>query len=48
MHWGTWKMALDPVNEPPVKLAEARDVIGLTKDQFDVSGMGETRTYEVD
>lgn len=41
-------MAADPVNEPPVKLAEARETVGMSKDEFDVTGLGETRTYEVD
>lgn len=47
MHWGTWKLAADPANEPPVKLAEARELTGVSKEEFDVTGLGETRTYEV-
>jgi hypothetical protein len=41
-------MALDPVNEPPSLLIKAREVLGVSKDEFDVTGMGETVTYEVD
>lgn len=47
MHWGTWKMALDPVNEPPSLLVKAREVFGISKEEFDVTGMGETVSYEV-
>ena len=47
MHWGTWKMAFDPVTEPPKKLAEAREVMGISEDEFGVSALGETKTYDV-
>jgi len=40
-------MAFDPVTEPPQKLAEAREVMGISEDEFGVSALGETRTYDV-
>lgn len=40
-------MALDPVNEPPSLLVKARELFGVSKDEFDVTGMGETVSYEV-
>lgn len=45
MHWGTWRMAHDPIAEPPILLAEARKVVGLTEEQFGVCALGETRYY---
>jgi len=40
-------MAFDPVTEPPKKLAEAREVMGISEEEFGVSALGETRTYDV-
>lgn len=47
MHWGTWKMAFDPVDEPPRKLAEAREEMGISEEEFGVCALGETKTYVV-
>ena len=46
MHWGTWRMAHDPMGEPPIKLIEARKEVGLTEEEFHVSKLGETRIYD--
>jgi N-acyl-phosphatidylethanolamine-hydrolysing phospholipase D len=46
MHWGTWRMAMDRIAEPPEKLVDARKEVGLSEDQFGVMALGETRGYE--
>jgi hypothetical protein len=40
-------MAFDPVTEPPKKLAEARELMSISKEEFGVSALGETRTYDL-
>lgn len=46
MHWGTWRMALDRVAEPPDLLVDARKEVGLTEEEFDCVALGETRGYD--
>jgi N-acyl-phosphatidylethanolamine-hydrolysing phospholipase D len=46
MHYGTWRMAYEPIAEPVGKLEVAREVAGLSKEDFDVCALGETRVYE--
>jgi L-ascorbate metabolism protein UlaG (beta-lactamase superfamily) len=43
IHWGTYAMADDPPDEPPELLAREREARGLTRDDFDVMAIGETR-----
>ena len=44
MHWGTFESLTDePMDEPPQELAKQRAAAGLSKDQFDVMAIGETR-----
>jgi N-acyl-phosphatidylethanolamine-hydrolysing phospholipase D len=43
IHWGTYTMADDPPDEPPQALARERERAGLTRDDFDVLAIGETR-----
>ncbi|BEI94477.1 uncharacterized protein CcaverHIS019_0700490 [Cutaneotrichosporon cavernicola] len=40
IHWGTWDLSNEPISEPPRMLAEARDKVGLTKDEFDICALG--------
>ena len=46
MHWGTWRMALDRIAEPPEKLVDARKEVGLSEEEFGVMALGETRGYD--
>jgi L-ascorbate metabolism protein UlaG (beta-lactamase superfamily) len=47
IHWGTFEALSDePLDEPPVVLAQQRRERGLTQDQFDVLKIGETRRLE--
>jgi N-acyl-phosphatidylethanolamine-hydrolysing phospholipase D len=42
MHWGTFKLTLEPVHEPPEKLAKARDAAGLLCEDFMVLKQAES------
>lgn len=42
MHWGTFRLTLEPLDEPPRKLAEARQAAGLDASAFQVPALGET------
>jgi L-ascorbate metabolism protein UlaG (beta-lactamase superfamily) len=47
MHWGTFEsLADEPLDEPPVLLAQQRKERGLSALQFDVLKIGETRRLE--
>jgi L-ascorbate metabolism protein UlaG (beta-lactamase superfamily) len=47
MHWGTFEGLTDePLDEPPLVLAQQRQAHGLRPDQFDVMAIGETRRLE--
>jgi L-ascorbate metabolism protein UlaG (beta-lactamase superfamily) len=43
MHWGTFVLTDEPLDEPPHKLAAARRAAGVTAEQFFVMEHGETR-----
>jgi L-ascorbate metabolism protein UlaG (beta-lactamase superfamily) len=46
IHWGTWALTSEPVEEPPVKLKEALEVKGLAQTGlFDVCAIGESREF---
>jgi len=42
IHWGTFKLTNEPLDEPPRKLAEILRTAGLTADDFSVTAIGET------
>ena len=42
MHWGTFRLTLEPLEEPPQKLAPALAAAGIDADQFRVMKTGET------
>ena len=44
MHWGTFRLTLEPLDEPPRKLAEALHAGGLSPEAFVVLQHGEMRT----
>ena len=47
IHWGTFEsLADEPLDEPPVALARQRDQHALTRDEFDVMKIGETRRLQ--
>ena len=43
MHWGTFKLTDEPIDEPPNLLAEARKRLDIRPEQFFVMEFGETR-----
>ncbi|MEO8299957.1 MAG: MBL fold metallo-hydrolase [Burkholderiales bacterium] len=43
VHWGTFPLTDEALDEPPRELARARDRAGLTTAQFDTLAIGETR-----
>ena len=43
MHWGTFILTDEPLDEPPVKLAEALNKFNISKSAFEVYRHGETR-----
>lgn len=44
MHWGTFRLTLEPLDEPPLRLAAALAAAGIPKDRFAVMAHGETFT----
>jgi hypothetical protein len=46
IHWGTFSMTSEPVDEPPEKLKEALKIKGLAqRGLFDVCAVGEGREF---
>lgn len=43
MHWGTFRLTLEPMDEPPRRLQAALTAAGIPPDQFIVMHHGETR-----
>ncbi len=43
MHWGTFRLTLEPMDEPPVRLSSALVSAGIAADRFAVMAHGETR-----
>jgi len=43
LHWGTFALADEAVDEPPRELARQRPASGLSEDEFFVTAIGETR-----
>lgn len=43
MHWGTFRLTLEPMNEPPQRLAQALVAAHVSQDRFWVMQHGETR-----
>ncbi|KAH8797310.1 beta-lactamase superfamily domain-containing protein [Flagelloscypha sp. PMI_526] len=47
MHWGTWKMTMEEVMEPPELLKESLQTNGIPEEKFTICQIGETRAFEV-
>lgn len=46
IHWGTFALTSEPVEEPPLKLKEALKIKGLSQTGvFDVCAVGESREF---
>lgn len=46
MHWGTFRLSDEPLAEPPIYLARARQLAGLDQQAFDAMRIGETQTLD--
>lgn len=45
MHWGTFKLTQEPLQEPPLELARQTKAAGMGAEEFDAMKIGETRSY---
>jgi N-acyl-phosphatidylethanolamine-hydrolysing phospholipase D len=45
VHWGSFEMSDESLDEPPRELAAARRAAGLADDEFFVMKVGETRRF---
>jgi N-acyl-phosphatidylethanolamine-hydrolysing phospholipase D len=43
IHWGTFELTDEPLDEPPAALARARREAGINDDDFFVLAIGQTR-----
>ena len=43
MHWGTFKLTDEPLDEPPIKLAAALEHAGISHTEFEIYRHGESR-----
>jgi len=43
VHWGTFELTDEALDDPPLQLALQRDAQGLAADRFFVMAIGETR-----
>ena len=47
LHWGTFALADEAVDEPPRELARLRPAAGVSEEEFFVTAIGETRRLPV-
>lgn len=47
MHWGTFALTDEPLDQPPIDLAQARVAKGISEETFSVLKVGETRRLAV-
>ena len=43
MHWGTFQLTDEPLDQPPKDLHKAREAQGIGEDQFSLMAIGGTR-----
>ena len=48
MHWGTFRLTAEPLDEPPKLLAQALSAAGIAAEKFTVFRHGETRLLDLD
>lgn len=48
MHWGTFRLTTEPMDEPPRRLREAVTEAGLAPEAFTTLALGETVTFHAD
>ncbi|WP_051748886.1 MBL fold metallo-hydrolase [Nevskia soli] len=48
MHWGTFRLTAEPLDEPPQLLAQALSAAGIAAEKFTVFRHGETRLLDLD
>jgi N-acyl-phosphatidylethanolamine-hydrolysing phospholipase D len=48
MHWGTFRLTAEPLDEPPRLLAQALTAAGIAAERFTVFQHGETRLLDLD
>ena len=46
IHWGTFTLTDEPVNEPPIRLLSALKKEGISKEKFFVMKHGETKMLD--
>jgi N-acyl-phosphatidylethanolamine-hydrolysing phospholipase D len=46
VHWGTFELTDEPLDEPPRALAAQRSAQGLSEEEFFVMAVGETRVLK--
>ena len=46
IHWGTFVLTAEPVDEPPVRLASARKDAGIGENDFIAAPIGATRFFD--
>ncbi|EIW65767.1 hypothetical protein TREMEDRAFT_46031 [Tremella mesenterica DSM 1558] len=46
VHWGTWLMSDEAYNQPPIDLAKARQLLGVSEETFRVLPVGQTMVVE--
>ena len=47
VHWGTFNLSDEALDQPPRDLVEASDAAGMGKDEFSVMAIGETRQFPI-
>jgi N-acyl-phosphatidylethanolamine-hydrolysing phospholipase D len=45
VHWGTFALTDEPLDQPPHELAVARQALGVTEADFGLLAIGESRQF---
>ncbi|KAL0574014.1 Protein-lysine N-methyltransferase efm4 [Marasmius crinis-equi] len=46
MHWGTFVLTTEPIMDPPARLKEACEAVGIEEDSFVCTDIGEVKLYD--